>query len=300
MASPLKAYGAAADPTVRAGANGLFYYSGIAFNRGTNIGAVFVSRFFDQNNKENGDATQGRDTIALPRHEARRHAAPPGSSSTSPGSPWTSPGAARAPTTCSFTPPGGTAQSFVGGNVYMTWSRFTGKHQHARSCSRGRSTAGRPGAIRSRLSEANSINQGTNIAVDPTNGTVYVAWRRFATSSQPDAIVVAKSTDFGQTLPSKNTVQVATISPLDQGTSGTRFRTNALPTIAVSVDSANNVSRVHVAWAQRSTHEPATPGSSSRRSTDGLTWGAPVARRHGASRTTSAPSSPAATSSCRS
>src|SRR5262245_34354675 len=64
MASPLKAYAAAADPTVRAGANGLLYYSGIAFNRGTNIGAVFLSRHFDLNTKENGDATQGKDTIA--------------------------------------------------------------------------------------------------------------------------------------------------------------------------------------------------------------------------------------------
>src|SRR5512143_4060641 len=64
--SPLKAYSAAADPTVRAGANGLLYYSGMAFNRGTNIGGVFVSRFFDLDNKENGDATdpsQSKDPI---------------------------------------------------------------------------------------------------------------------------------------------------------------------------------------------------------------------------------------------
>ncbi|HMF10176.1 MAG TPA: hypothetical protein VKJ00_13635, partial [Thermoanaerobaculia bacterium] len=63
MASPLKAYSAAADPTVRAGTNGLFYFSGIAFNRGTNIGGVFVSTLLDANQKENGDATQGLDTI---------------------------------------------------------------------------------------------------------------------------------------------------------------------------------------------------------------------------------------------
>ena len=34
--SPIYGYQAAADPVVRAGANGLFYYSGIAFNRGYN------------------------------------------------------------------------------------------------------------------------------------------------------------------------------------------------------------------------------------------------------------------------
>ena len=51
-ASPLKAYPAAADPVVRAGINGLFYYIGIAFDRETNDGVVFVSRFIDNNNKE--------------------------------------------------------------------------------------------------------------------------------------------------------------------------------------------------------------------------------------------------------
>src|SRR5262249_36577059 len=93
--------------------------------------------------------------------------------------------------------------------------------------------------------------------------------------SQPDAIVVAKSSDFGKTFASKDMVQVATIAPLDQGTSGTQFRTNALPTIAVSVD-ANNVSRVHVAWAQRNTptHDAQIVLSTSA---NGATWSNPVA-----------------------
>src|SRR5262245_62429554 len=63
QASPLKAFNAAADPTVRAGTSGLFYYSGIAFNRGANNGAVFVARYLDANQKENGDATVGKDTM---------------------------------------------------------------------------------------------------------------------------------------------------------------------------------------------------------------------------------------------
>src|SRR5262245_8469951 len=56
VASPIKGLAAAADPTVRAGTSGLFYYSGIAFNRGDGeIGKVFVSRFIDNNNKDGGD-----------------------------------------------------------------------------------------------------------------------------------------------------------------------------------------------------------------------------------------------------
>lgn len=55
-ASPLKAYHAGADPVVRPGTNGLLYYAGLAFNRGEGgASAIFVSRFVDNNNKENGD-----------------------------------------------------------------------------------------------------------------------------------------------------------------------------------------------------------------------------------------------------
>jgi len=58
QASPIHGFQAASDPTVRAGTNGLLYYTGLAFNRGNNPrSAVFVSRFIDLNNKENGDAT---------------------------------------------------------------------------------------------------------------------------------------------------------------------------------------------------------------------------------------------------
>ena len=51
--SPLRGYLAGADPVIRPGTNGLFYYSGIAFNR-TEEGAsaVFVARFIDNNNQE--------------------------------------------------------------------------------------------------------------------------------------------------------------------------------------------------------------------------------------------------------
>ena len=57
MASPVKGFQASADPTVRAGTNGLFYYSFIAFNRDPKspLGTVAVARFIDNNNKENFD-----------------------------------------------------------------------------------------------------------------------------------------------------------------------------------------------------------------------------------------------------
>ncbi len=66
-ASPLYGFTTAADPTVRAGTNGLFYYSGIAFERREHgRGAVFVARYIDNNNKESGDPIKylGTEVIA--------------------------------------------------------------------------------------------------------------------------------------------------------------------------------------------------------------------------------------------
>ncbi len=84
-ANPLKSYHTAADPVVRCGPNGLFYYSGIAFNRDTNLGVVFVARFIDNNNSESGNSIQYLDTKIIAVGTSS-------SSWTSPGSPLTSPG----------------------------------------------------------------------------------------------------------------------------------------------------------------------------------------------------------------
>jgi hypothetical protein len=270
LASPLKVYSAAADPTVRAGTSGLFYYSGIAFNRGTNIGGVFVSTFLDANQKENGDATQGKDTIKF----LTTTVVDTGTSGQFLDKPWIAVDIPRSGAgTCTFSP-FGSPQAFPAGNVYIVWSRFTGSQSTKIMFSRSQD-CGKTWSTPIKLSESNSINQGTNLAIDPVSGTVYATWRRFATSSQGDAIIIAKSTDFGKTFTSKNTAQVAAITPFDQATTGTEFRTNALPSVAASVDSAG-VSRVHVAWAQRNAaNQDAQIVVAS--STDGLSWGAPVA-----------------------
>jgi len=76
-ASPMKGFAAGSDPVVRAGTNGIFYYSSIALNRNTNIGGLFLARFIDLNNKENGDATQsctpGQTCIPAPTTDPIRY-----------------------------------------------------------------------------------------------------------------------------------------------------------------------------------------------------------------------------------
>src|SRR6266481_5031174 len=76
-ASPMKGFIAASDPVVRAGTNGMFYYGGIAFNRPSNVGGLFMARFIDLNDKENGDATQscspGQPCIPAPTTDPIRY-----------------------------------------------------------------------------------------------------------------------------------------------------------------------------------------------------------------------------------
>ena len=61
LASPIKGREAATDGVVKSGTNGLFYYVGLAFDRGTNApSTVFVARFIDHNNREAGDPIEYR------------------------------------------------------------------------------------------------------------------------------------------------------------------------------------------------------------------------------------------------
>ena len=52
LASPVKGLTAGADPVVRSGAAGTFYYLFIAFNRGSNVGKLALARAIDHNDRE--------------------------------------------------------------------------------------------------------------------------------------------------------------------------------------------------------------------------------------------------------
>ena len=54
--SPIHGYEAGADPVVRAGTHGLFYLTGIVFDRGDPArSALFMTRYMDLDNRESGD-----------------------------------------------------------------------------------------------------------------------------------------------------------------------------------------------------------------------------------------------------
>jgi len=244
--SPLKGFQAAADPTVRAGSNGMFYYSGIAFNRGNNaLGNVFVSRFIDNNNKENG----------IPFSYLSAAVVDTGTAGQFLDKPWIIADVPRAGAgACSVGGANGVPfQTFPAGNVYLVYSIFTGSaaKPHSRIMLSRSLDCGATWGNPIKISESNSRNQGTVAAIDPNTGHVYVAWRRSETSSQPIAMMIAKSTDGGKTFGKAEEIATFTAGQLfDQpkivGAGGPAFRTSAFPTMIV--DGSGNV---HVAWAQR-------------------------------------------------
>jgi Putative Ig domain len=296
MASPLHGFQAAADPTVRAGTNGLFYYSGIAFNRGTNApGVVFVTSFIDNDNKENGDATHTNGSLTnLAPTDAIQYLntviVDSGNSGQFLDKPWIATDVPRGTATCSvpFTKSDGTqgTETIPAGQVYLAYTSFNGNLQDTKIMFSSSQDCGATWGKPVKLSESNSINQGTIIVVDPSSAnnaaaTIYVAWRRFATSSQPDALMIAKSTDGGNTwskaieavtfLTSCSTANPpAAGCPFDQGTSATTFRTSAYPALTV-----DDTGRVYLAWSQRQASADAR--IMMQESPDGLTWSSAAA-----------------------
>jgi subtilase family serine protease len=268
--SPLYGFSAAADPVVRAGPNGLFFYAGIAFNReDRGDSAVFVSRFIDNNNKENVDTTAYIDTQIQARGNAGQFIDKPWLAVDVPYQEEPS-----IPIDLPYLQDPYTDRQYVTRcNVYLAYSVFLGnpyktprtKIYFARSTDSGM-TWDKP----TKLTETQHINQGAVIAIDPRgNGHVYVAWRRFAHMNnkgkiiQPDAIVVAKSEDGGRRF--SKPIVVAELAPwfppsddgvFDQATTAESFRTNDYPTMAVDHNGT-----AYIAWAQRGLGPDINPGT---------------------------------------
>jgi hypothetical protein len=271
--SPLFGFQAAADPTVRSGPAGIFYYSGIAFNRtpaNNALGEVFLARFIDNNNRENGDptVTNGSLTNITPTDSIRYLGVTPIASGTSGqflDKPWLAVDVPRNGNTCtiSYTNPDGSSgtQTIPAARVFLSYSMFTGTGGSSKVNVAYSDNCGASFPNTVKISQTSSINQGTVIAIDPSvpstsPAVVYVAWRRFASGGQSDAIVLAKSTnsgtswgkvvdviDFPSSCPTNPT---AAGCAFDQNTSGTTFRTNAYPALAV-----DNTGRIYLAVSQR-------------------------------------------------
>jgi hypothetical protein len=231
---------AAADPVVRAGTNGMFYFAGLAFDRPTtassasSVSTIFVARYNDLNNNEQMDPITYIDTHIVATGNSAQFLDKPSMAVDIPRA-----GAA----TCSFTAnepglganggPLAVKQSFAAGNIYLAYTDFlaggkansTPTHlmfTHSTDCGVTWSTP-------IQINTGSTTSQGSTIAVNPVTGAVYVAWRQFASTGFSDAILIAQSTNAGKSF--STPVQISKFTPFDQGTSGTTFRTNAYPAL---------------------------------------------------------------------
>ena len=267
MNSPLHGFTTAADPVIAAGTNGMFYYGGIAFDRGSNLGLVFVARFMDLNNKENGNIAEDSFPIRY------INTVPVAYGTNSPAQfldkPWIAVDIPRGSSTCSLsvTQSDGTTvqQKIPAGNVYVAYADVatsssgvqTSTIYFSRSTNCGVSWSS-PIAI----SKGYAISQGATIQIDPETGIVYVAWRVIHnTPTANDGIAIAASLNGGESfvgpltlvsLPPYNANEPTAHAFFDQNTTETSFRTTAYPTMAVADSGIELIpGPLYLAWSQR-------------------------------------------------
>ena len=254
LLSPIHGLGAGADPTVRAGTNGMFYYSGLAFNRqegGAN--KVFVATYTDDNNLEGGNSIRYLWTTTVDSGKSNLFEDKPSIAVDIPRS-WS--GACIVPAL-----PLKNTQIFRAGTVNVAWTQFTGDeangnaavmYSHSIDCGLTWSTP-------KQISGTAKTNQGAALAIDPNTGALYITWRVFASTNptQTDAVMYVASFDGGNTF--TKPALVANISPFDQGETYVSFRTNDYP--AITVDAA---SHVYIAWSQRNVGNVSETGGDAR------------------------------------
>ena len=316
LTAPLKALAPdfSADPTVRSGPHGTFFYTFIAGRRdGSADGVVGIQRFVDKNNNIQRDTDvrtiNGQDVVKwaedpiipdafniIDRGTSGQFIDKPWNAADIGGRSW------NAGKTCELlswtkskpgvvTPAAETVPAF---SVYVSYALFagTGNNEHPTVYVAASQDCGNTFDKPVKVSNSLDANSGTSMVVNPLTGTVYVVWRRFGSlesPAKPDEIYVNKSSDGGKTWLNQ-AVRVAQFIPYDQAATGGSFRTLAFPSVAVSVDGSGK-SRVHVAFTARGaavgTLPPYACQSTNPRDCDarikiatsidgGLTWSAPA------------------------
>ena len=342
VASPIKGYQAAADPVVRAGTHGLVYYNGLVFNRGDNgRSAIFLARFIDRNNKENGDPIAYLGTSIVASSDGTTFLDKPWMAVDMPRGAGAFCRVGLDPTAVvadddddddhkrggkvkrnghrnrghgrdrrrKNQPPDDGYQYVPAGAVYVAYTSITGDGPTLQSqifVKRSMDCGVTWSAPMRVTSTADRINQGATLSVSPTTGDLFVAWRRFSTSTVPDtdAVMVARLRMNGGafeapgrawgmrgTGPSDDVVEkifehrkrranptaAATVAQIDQSTGPYRFRTNAYPAMAI-----DGSGRAYIAWSERGyaalRNDPIAGDARIRVATtlDGRTFTAPV------------------------
>ncbi len=292
LASPVRAFDATADPTVRAGTHGLFYVSGVAFNRaGENAsaplsgidgkkGMQFVAVFIDDNNTSDPDAQPRYLWTVAP--EA-------GTSGKFLDKPWIAVDIPRggAPPVCTIPAgPGGVpaAQTIQAGTAYVAYAVFLGEgnNPHSEIWVKKSTDCGRTWGSAAKVTASVPLSQSPMLVINPTNGNLHVVWREFGVGGGEDRILTAKSTNFAKSFSKPVEIhRLGVPAPLstayDQATlpsaaePGLRMaRSNDYPAACIGTDGLMRVLFSKRIQDQRSRIVVTT-------SADGVTWSPPAA-----------------------
>lgn len=282
----LKNYKAFADVTVRSGAAGIAYYSGIAFKSINNTSIAYVATFLELNNKEDDRAPFKHLYTVQLDSVPETLITDPLTATALIDKPWS---VVLPPTgaMCTIDVPRGDGttirQRIPDSPLVVGYSIFLGLEKHpdlrvtaemmVRVTDCGRNVS-RPTIV----TLGHRLN-GMALAASPKPGSKRVVgvWRRFANQYVDDALFAVVSNDGGisWSLPK----QVASICPFEQASTGFSARVNTFPTVAI-----DHTNRITVAWSDRLRDEanpsrPCLETGQSRivvsTSTNGSKWSAP-------------------------
>ena len=207
--NPIAGFEAAADATVRPGTHGLFYVSGIAFNRAEEANGVssatsggegksgvqFVATYIDDNNSADPNT---------PPRFLRLSIVDNGTSGRFLDKPWHISDIPRGLATCTIPAgPGGNpaAQTIQAGVVYAAWATFlgSGNNPHSDVWVKSSRDCGATWSNGTKLTSSIPLSQSPIIVLNPRNGNVHVVWREFGLDGSADRILTASSTNEAKT-----------------------------------------------------------------------------------------------------
>jgi hypothetical protein len=204
---------------------------------------VFVARFIDNNNKETG-AIEYIDTKIIDVGNSGHFIDKPCI-------------AVDIPRLGSLTTTLLNGQTAPCGNVFIVYTSFMGdlaEDAHSKLMFSASSDCGETWSKPSQITDSGQPYQAATLAINPIDGRLFVAFRRFA-KDKTDAIMLCWAEKKG-----KETVEgywagkikfskpmvLAEIDPYDQPTSEITFRTNDYPTMTIDKDGV-----IYMAWSQR-------------------------------------------------
>ena len=280
MASPAFGLSAGADPGVRAGPGGVFYYSFIVFNRGTNVGKLLLARFLDSNNTQLTASTIPNINPLLVPHDdwQIKYISPTLTVDGGTAQFLDKPGHAvsKGTGTCNFN--GRIVPASV---VHLVWTVFLsnapedgpGGNVHTRINYNSSRCGEALSQQTTKLSESVRRSQGAAVAVHPLTSAIYVVWRSFDPHDPTlTDLMFVKSDNGGKSFTQPQPIpSLAGMTYFDQETTATSFRTIAFPAIAF-----DHMGRLHVLAAARSNNPDRSARITETTTLDGVTWTAPT------------------------